>query len=345
VNAGHDPAGNLSLELSLRQEAVLCAQTYGMLTYIAAGDTLFLEMSLESVTCGWHTLTATLDDPHGALPDDNRIDRPIFLSCQSPLLLLNELMPLPFSEDAEWLELYNCSDQLLDIRGWLLSDKSRRLQSITDSTLLVAPRTWLVIGGKSGRFPDTGTAPVRRFSGFPVLNNDADALFLFDPQGIPVDSMFYTNASTLQTGRSLERIRWNAPGGVSSNWSNSIAASGATPGSVNSLHLEILPNQINIRLQPNPFTPDGDGQADEVRLDFELPVEQGLITVLIYDTAGRRIAEPYRAQPVSHRGQLYWDGTANYGGIAVSGLYICRILIEGQPNQLLEVLRKIYLIR
>ncbi|NQV16046.1 hypothetical protein HQ531_11360 [bacterium] len=123
-----------------------------------------------------------------------------------------------------------------------------------------------------------------------------------------------------------------------------IDESAATPGCENSLHLLELATRLTIDLSPNPFTPNGDGQSDELRINFELPVEQGLLSIMIFDMAGRKIAEPCQAKPVSHRGSLIWNGEAGYGGIAVTGLYICMVMVDDLQGNVTEVLKKIYLV-
>jgi len=309
------------------------------------GDTLVWETRLTPLDCGWLTLGGVLRGPAIDPLVDNALTTQLWSSCPSSPIILNEIMPSPFPGESEWLELHNRSDQAVDLRGWQLADDKLVPHCISDSALVIPAGDFLLLGAQAEANLCPGTCATWFFPDFPSLNNSADALHLYDPQGISMDDLAYSSTMVPPVGRSLERIRSLAPGSDPANWSPCIATSGSTPGLVNSLDLVALPTGLTIDLSPNPFTPNGDGHEDLLFIDFELPVEQGLVSILIYDMAGRRIAEPWLARPVSHRGRLSWDGSVNYGGMAATGLYICRILVDGQQGQLKEVLKKIYLVR
>ena len=79
-------------------------------------------------------------------------------------------------------------------------------------------------------------------------------------------------------------------------------------------------------VNPNPFTPNGDGINDELSIDFSVfQVSQNRQTrVRIYELSGRLIW----ANTIQVRGgsqQLRWDGTDATGQVVPPGLYICQI--------------------
>ena len=345
INAGFDPVDIASIIIQVFQGADILTGSDESLPSVEAGDTLLWSADLELDQCGWIDLVAEIIFSDDEIPSDNRLVLRSYISCLSTPLVINELMPIPLSGQMEWVELYNRSSHTVDLQNWLISDNSLMGKVITDSSLSLAAGSYLILMPQADLNQDPGYGPVQFVHGFPSLNNAEDALVLFDPQDIRMDEMFYNDFTALASGRSLERIQSDVPGSDPRNWGICIAGSASTAGQENSLHLEELPPRLTIDLSPNPFTPDGDGQADELFIHYELPMEQGLMSIMIFDMAGRKIAEPVQARVVSHRGQLCWDGEAGYGGKAVTGLYIMKLLVDDLAGNVYEVLEKVYLVR
>ncbi|MEA3288450.1 MAG: lamin tail domain-containing protein [Candidatus Marinimicrobia bacterium] len=345
INAGFDPADIASVNLRLFQDTEELAEYHEVLPILAGGDTLFWQIELELDQCGWIEMVAEVQSYNDNLPADNILTLKSYISCLATPLIINELMPVPLFEQPEWIELYNRSNRNVDLQDWLISDNSLAGKVITDSSLVLAPGAYLLLTGSVELASNMEEDQVQFVSGFPTLNNSEDGLVLYDPQGIHMDAMSYNTYTAMAEGRSLERIRSAARGDDPRNWGICIDEAASTAGRENSLNLEILPPQLTIKLNPNPFTPNGDGQADELVIQYELPMEQGLMSVMIFDMAGRKIAEPVQARAVSHRGQLCWDGEAGYGGKAVTGLYIMKMLVDDLAGNVYEILEKVYLVR
>ena len=86
----------------------------------------------------------------------------------------------------------------------------------------------------------------------------------------------------------------------------------------------------SVQARPNPFTPDGDGRNDQVRIAYALlnlsaAAEARLV---IYDLAGRRVCELHREQLLSGTYEWSWDGRAGKGGLVPPGNYIYRLSID-----------------
>mgnify|MGYP003988257585 FL=1 len=82
------------------------------------------------------------------------------------------------------------------------------------------------------------TLPV---TSFPSLNNSGDDVVLFDPNGIQIDMVSYTDDwykddIKKSGGYSLEIINPNDPCSDISNWMASISPTGGTPGLENSVY-------------------------------------------------------------------------------------------------------------
>lgn len=93
---------------------------------------------------------------------------------------------------------------------------------------------------------------------------------------------------------------------------------------------------IDLRADPNPFTPNGDGKNDATVVDFSIAnveVPKGL-SVCIFDLAGRKVktiaslstaTQPFFGDP-RHGGKGFlWDGKNDSGKLVLPGLYILQV--------------------
>jgi len=85
----------------------------------------------------------------------------------------------------------------------------------------------------------------------------------------------------------------------------------------------------NFKIEPNPFTPNGDGINDEMTVTFDV---QRLLTpkpvrLEVFDLNGRRLHLIERALSSGGYSQR-WDGRDDGGHIVPPGLYILRISTE-----------------
>nr|MBC8374604.1 lamin tail domain-containing protein [FCB group bacterium] len=345
INAGVSLVENAVLSLNTQHNRTEIGEWSEMLPPIDAGDTLSWDIELISESSGWISLEVVVQSEGDGIPGDNTHIQRLFISENTSPLVINEIMPLPTNDQNEWIEIYNRSTDTVDMLGWLIADNSGSGISISDTSLLLEGDGYLVIGDDQSLGPALHSGIYQGILHFPTLNNSEDLIIIFDPQKIHMDDVSYSPSTELVLGRSLERIRPEVSGQYTGNWSVCIDDWGSTPGAENSLYLDVLSSELVVDLDPNPFTPNGDGHADQIAIHYELPFEHGLMSVMVFDMAGRKIAEPVQIKPVGHRGQVLWDGEANYGGKAVTGLYIMKLLFDDQAGKVWSRLKKVYLIR
>lgn len=343
LNSGLSVVDHVTLQVSMFQEHQELSQTTHSLYQIAPEESLSFDVELTSPVCGWVTIQVEFIDIHDGNQEDDHLSAVVYVGCTSPPLVISEIMAIPATDEAEWLELYNRSSHSLDLKGWQISDESSSPLLIADSSFTLQPNAYLLLANSTGSIPPGVEQERVMILGLPTFNNTSDGCRLWDPQGQLMDAMFYGTLIQPISGRSLERIRLTGPGELESNWGLCINSEGSTAGRMNSLNLIQLPDQLSVQLSPNPFSPDGDGFDDELIICYELPFEQGSMTIWIFDMAGRRIAEPVQAQAVSHRGELRWDGLLNYGGTAMKGLYIIKLLVDDFHGKVWSELQKIYI--
>ena len=103
------------------------------------------------------------------------------------------------------------------------------------------------------------------------------------------------------------------------------------------LQVDRIIDQISI---PSVFTPNGDGIND--RLDIEFTVltirDDRPVEVAIFDLSGRRVATAVSAtglnQTQSGTVNFSWDGSGDRGDLMPPGIYIARVMLETDSEDL-----------
>ncbi|MEP2669928.1 MAG: lamin tail domain-containing protein [Cyclobacteriaceae bacterium] len=140
--------------------------------------------------------------------------------------------------DAEYVEVYNRSENPINIFGWILSDGS---SNATLPDKIILPNEYYVITASSNVSKFGMGSPVLGVSNFPTLNNTSDTLTIKITTGETIDSLnyhlsWYKNIDKQEGGWSLELIDTNNPCGDEENWAASENKEGGTPGRVNSIN-------------------------------------------------------------------------------------------------------------
>jgi hypothetical protein len=245
-------------------------------------------------------------------------------------IVINEIMYAPESQMCEWVELYNASDLTWTIGDWafgdgtVLADTSRQL---TLPPLALAPQSYGILAADSSIFFQNVplSVPVVVWNSTPIsLNNSGDSLVLFDQDHFLIDRVDYRPSwNGGATGNSLERISAAASSNDPANWAGSLDSTGGTPGRINS---RVIPemqtgNQLLI-LEPNPFSPDGDGRDDLLTIRYRIDNADSRLDLKVYDVRGREVRRLADNEPAGFAGEKFWDGRDGTGRFLPTGLYI-----------------------
>ncbi|MBN2482334.1 MAG: lamin tail domain-containing protein [Bacteroidales bacterium] len=159
-------------------------------------------------------------------------------------VIISEIMADPYPcvllPDAEYVELYNRSDQAVDLTGWYIVIGNR---SKSFPYAIMDPGCRAILCD-SERAEDLGqygnTIPV---NGLPSILNGGQTLILKNQHGTIIHSVSFSNkwyASSFKKegGWSLEIIDPDNPCGKGENWYESDDYRGGTPGTENSVYAE-----------------------------------------------------------------------------------------------------------
>lgn len=159
------------------------------------------------------------------------------------VVVINELMADPdpavgLPAGAEFVELFNTTvDQTFDLTGWKITDGS---STGTLPAVQIPPGGFVILSGTTNAPLFSGFGTAVGVPSFPSLNNDGDALQLWDVNGTTIDavtysSSWYNDPAKANGGWTLERIDPFTPCSSATNWTASNAALGGTPGAQNSV--------------------------------------------------------------------------------------------------------------
>ncbi|WP_028981182.1 lamin tail domain-containing protein [Sporocytophaga myxococcoides] len=140
--------------------------------------------------------------------------------------------------EEEYIELYNTSEDTINLANWRFSDPS---VSAVLSSFELFPKSYLIICPSASNAEFKPLGKVLGITPWPSLNNSSDSLILKDPSGKIIHSVNYssdwfTNRLNAEGGIALEMIDPSNPCGESDNWDGSIASKGGTPGYENSVN-------------------------------------------------------------------------------------------------------------
>lgn len=138
--------------------------------------------------------------------------------------------------EAEFIELYNRSEKIINLAGWKFTDGS----STAVLSGFMQPNEYKIITATASAPSFIVFGSTLGVSNFPTLNNSSDNLELRRNDNLLIDKVSYTDAwyqdeDKKQGGFTLELIDPANPCGEADNWIASEASAGGTPGVQNSV--------------------------------------------------------------------------------------------------------------
>jgi hypothetical protein len=257
----------------------------------------------------------------------------------TPHVVINEvLVNEPGSNTKlEWVELFNADSTGHELGGWLFVCKDDT--TVISSGTTIPARGFLIIARKlvsvppdsisfEGHWGDRsgvwGDSPKEDFPAIEAemsLTNSGGTISLFDPDH---NLQSFTWDKDCGDGVSFERI---SP--EEDEWFCCIDSNKSTPGKKNSVSVEYS-DKIELKISPNPFSPDGDGFEDEVTFQYTLP-QMSELTFKIYDVRGRLIKTLMEDEP-QVAGEIIWDGRDDENRMVRVGIYIVLAEAKGINN-------------
>ncbi|WP_430811891.1 MULTISPECIES: lamin tail domain-containing protein [unclassified Carboxylicivirga] len=251
-------------------------------------------------------------------------------------LFINEVLFNPYPDGADFVELYNASDKIIDMATVYLAtieaENITRLHAIAGQQHLLMPKHYVAISTDIETlctFYHCEQAQVTEAASMPSYPDDEGRVVLCNKAGLIMDDFHYTDKMHFELikdteGVSLERLSWESPTHETNNWHSAASTAGfATPGYANSQQAGEEPSgKQTFSITPEVFTPDGDGNDDFLMLYYNTDETDATATVRIYNARGHEVRYLVNNQTLSATGYFRWDGLNNKGTQLSPGIYI-----------------------
>lgn len=309
---------------------------------LSVGDSFAISLSWDDVLPGAHTIMVRIEFPADGDTTNNLAQKQLLVGYSESSVIINEIMYAPLSSQSEWIEVFNRSSKTIDLKNWAISDSDSNDLAFIGDDFFLSPNDFFVLAEDSSILDlfhlPPGSLIVSK--DWPTLNNDFDSVMLYDLTGTVIDRVNYLKSWGGDRGISLERINPDLASHDSLNWSSSAAFEGGTPASQNSIFTQVLPSHATLTIEPNPFSPDGDGKDDFAVISYELPVTTAVVNIKIYDVRGRLIRFLSNNRPSGAHNSVIWDGKDDENQKARIGIYIIFLQALNAEAGLLRTAKK-----
>lgn len=242
-NNGILTAANYSIEIfnDFNQDSIadigerIFNQTY---TNLSPSDTTSASTILNSLPVDLYQIIAKVNFTEDQNTTNNILINQFTVSPQGNNfndLVINEIMYAPPTGEPEWVELYNNSNEVINLKNWKISDAASTV-TITNQDIFVDLNSFVIISHDSSLLNFYNVTSPIIVTNIPSLNNTGDAVVISDFNGTRIDSVSYLPAWGGNIGgKSLERISVDSSSNNPANWKTSKSIFNATPGTYNSV--------------------------------------------------------------------------------------------------------------
>lgn len=301
---------------------------------------------------GWHLST----DPRGGTPgeanseaEENEEDpdetpdepeeetnpEPEIPEAQQPQpgdIIINELLPEPFVDGSEYIELYNRSEQELSLKDVCISTRKSDGSLNTRYPLEAYPQTlqagdYLLLTKSIEGVENSYSLPASLNwleCKLPVLSNTGSTVVLYREEGeIIIDEVSYSpkwHAPTVKNkkGVALERKDPDKDSQNADNWTSAASSAGfGTPGLENSQYLNGETETDSEEIDDPIYQPTGTFQ-----IPYRLNQSGYMARGWIFDLSGRKVALIADNTSLGTQGYLEWNGKGRDGSPVNTGIYI-----------------------
>jgi Lamin Tail Domain len=308
-----------------------------MREFIIKPDNLFIRHKQYSLA-----IPGTVTDFAGNYPEVSSFTFGIPEKVAKSDMVFNEIMFNPLPGDADYIELYNSSEKVINASELLIVSVNEFGNysspiSLSGYNRVILPGSYYVIttDRKSllDRYFSANEKNIFQVSQLPSMPDDKGHLALFNRELELIDEVSYNEKMHYSLlsgyeGISLEKIRPSALSSDPENWHSASEASGwGTPGTQNSVFSAKPVTDDRIVFSSTRVTPDNDGHEDLLVIDLNLKGIGNIVSVTVYNETGIFIRKLANNLLAGSTATITWDGTASDGSLVNSGIYIILISV------------------
>lgn len=268
-------------------------------------------------------------------PEEETNPEPEIPEAQQPQpgdIIINELLPEPFVDGSEYIELYNRSEQELSLKDVCISTRKSDGSLNTRYPLEAYPQTlqagdYLLLTKSIEGVENFYSLPASLNwleCKLPVLSNTGSTVVLYREEGeIIIDEVSYSpkwHAPTVKNkkGVALERKDPDKDSQNADNWTSAASSAGfGTPGLENSQYLNGGTETDSEEIDDPIYQPTGTFQ-----IPYRLNQSGYMARGWIFDLSGRKVALIADNTSLGTQGYLEWNGKGRDGSPVNTGIYI-----------------------
>ncbi len=295
---------------------------------INLNDSLYYEFSTDIVQDGYNSFSYEVIS-ESDMNAGNNIDYSFYNSGSLPFVI-NEIMYDPNEDESEWIEIIN-NFQIPDLTEIILVvDEDTLKVPYCDQTYYLVTNSENDADSLRAKYDIYDTIIL---TGLPNLSNDGEQISLMDQCGNLIEEFFFQPEWNDEIdGVSIERVNSEISANTQ-NWGPSTNV--CTPGRINSIFVQTLPNNTKLNVAPNPFSPY---RAERTIFSFALPEVLSTVTLRIFDLKGRMVRKLVDQVLQASTGNIIWNGRNDNGKRLPVGVYI--VLMQATSRESEKVYSK-----
>ncbi len=252
-------------------------------------------------------------------------------------VIINEILFNPKPNGSDFVELFNRSTKVIDLHSLKIANADPltgtigSFYNITAESRLLNPNQYIVLTENDMAIENTFnvTDPRTLFEcSLPSYNDDEGVVVLLNSTLKVIDNFHYTDKLhfallTDFEGVSLERLHPNRKSNENSNWHSASSACGfGTPGNKNSQYFEGSETLSLLSVEPELFSPDNDGDKDNVSFNVKTDKSGYYASVSIFNSEGVKIKSLAVNELLGSNAIWTWNGIDDENALSPIGIYI-----------------------
>jgi hypothetical protein len=252
-------------------------------------------------------------------------------------IVINEILFNPRPNGVDFVEIYNKTNQFIDIKNLWIGNRNEAAQidnfyALAQNGYMLLPKSYYAITTDADILKSQYTVfypkNIIEVKSLPSFNDDEGTCVLFAKPELVYDELAYNEKMhfTLidnKEGVSLERIDFNKSTNDKNNWTSAASTSGfATPTYKNSQYLNFEIKNQTLSIEPEVFTPNNDGTNDLVTFTYKFDKNNYTGTLQIFNSSGVLVKTLLNNLPLGTEGSLTWNGLSEKNSALPVGIYV-----------------------
>lgn len=252
-------------------------------------------------------------------------------------LIINEILTdPPNDEDADYIEIYNHSKNVIDLKNIKIGNGSGDLP---DKTCIAVSSGYQLFPGcivaicKNKQLTLYHYQPIDNQTlincdSLPAFSNNSGTVHITDLALQYIDRFDYDESMhysmlTSTDGVALERTHYDCETQNANFWKSAAAnVNFGTPGYVNSQYSELLESENVLHIEPEIISPDNDGIDDYTNISCHFSELENRVSISVYSKDGYLVKKIADNEYCGAESVYLWDGTDKNGHVAPADLYV-----------------------